>query len=155
MSQCLFIIKVSSPAPPVIPQFLGNADDFYRRVSQAFAALKAGSMFPSGFVALTAQQAAPTGWLVCDGTALGRSQFPDLFAKIGTIYGEGDGSTTFNIPTQAQCVPPAIAPTPPQVVTGGSVQPVTPPDVEVENPVGGFGGNQVVGGRPGDGFQIP
>jgi hypothetical protein len=38
------------------------------------------------------------GWLECDGRAVSRAMFPDLFACIGTTYGAGDGSTTFNLP---------------------------------------------------------
>lgn len=40
----------------------------------------------------------PTGWLFCDGSEVSRAAFADLFAAIGTIYGDGDGSTTFNLP---------------------------------------------------------
>ena len=42
--------------------------------------------------------AIPAGYLLCDGSAVSRTMFPDLFAAIGTIYGAGDGSTTFNVP---------------------------------------------------------
>lgn len=38
------------------------------------------------------------GWLLCDGSAVSRTMYPDLFAVIGTTYGAGDGSTTFNVP---------------------------------------------------------
>lgn len=41
---------------------------------------------------------APTGWLMCDGSAVSRTTFAELFASIGTTYGTGDGSTTFNLP---------------------------------------------------------
>lgn len=41
---------------------------------------------------------APSGWLVCDGSAVSRDAYSDLFAVIGTTYGSGDGSTTFNLP---------------------------------------------------------
>lgn len=40
----------------------------------------------------------PTGWLECDGRALSRTTYADLFAALGTTWGSGDGSTTFNIP---------------------------------------------------------
>ena len=40
----------------------------------------------------------PIGALLCDGSAVSRTMYPDLFAKIGTTYGAGDGSTTFNLP---------------------------------------------------------
>ena len=41
---------------------------------------------------------APDGWLVCDGSAISRSTYANLYSAIGTAYGEGDGSTTFNLP---------------------------------------------------------
>jgi microcystin-dependent protein len=41
---------------------------------------------------------APTGWLLCNGAAVSRTTYADLFAVIGTTYGSGNGSTTFNIP---------------------------------------------------------
>jgi microcystin-dependent protein len=39
-----------------------------------------------------------SGWLYCNGDAVSRSTYADLFAAIGTTYGVGDGSTTFNLP---------------------------------------------------------
>jgi microcystin-dependent protein len=46
--------------------------------------------------------AIPSGYLLCDGAAYSRTAFPDLFACIGTDYGAGDGSTTFNVPDANQ-----------------------------------------------------
>lgn len=40
----------------------------------------------------------PTGWLLCDGNAVSRATYSELFTVIGTTYGTGDGSTTFNLP---------------------------------------------------------
>jgi microcystin-dependent protein len=40
----------------------------------------------------------PTGWLVCNGQAVSRATYAALFAVIGTTFGSGDGSTTFNVP---------------------------------------------------------
>ena len=40
----------------------------------------------------------PTGWLRCNGAAINREAYPELFAAIGTTYGAGDGATTFNLP---------------------------------------------------------
>jgi microcystin-dependent protein len=40
----------------------------------------------------------PDGWLLCDGSAVNRSQYPRLFAAIGTAHGQGNGSTTFHLP---------------------------------------------------------
>ena len=55
--------------------------------------------FPVGSVVSWAADTAPTGWLKCDGTAISRTGYPELFGAIGTSYGTGDGSTTFNLPT--------------------------------------------------------
>ena len=41
---------------------------------------------------------APSGFLLCDGSAISRTTYSELFSVIGTTYGVGDGSTTFNIP---------------------------------------------------------
>lgn len=41
---------------------------------------------------------APTSWFLCDGTAVSRTTYSALFAITGTLYGVGDGSTTFNLP---------------------------------------------------------
>lgn len=57
--------------------------------------------FKAGFVgqvATFAQSTAPTGWIKCNGAAVSRTLYPDLFAAIGTTYGAGNGSTTFNVP---------------------------------------------------------
>ena len=40
----------------------------------------------------------PSGWQLCDGSAISRTTYADLFTGIGTTYGVGDGSTTFNLP---------------------------------------------------------
>ena len=41
---------------------------------------------------------APSGWLLCDGSAWPRNAYAALFGVIGTTFGAGDGSTTFNVP---------------------------------------------------------
>ena len=53
---------------------------------------------PTGVVLEYIAGVAPTGWLLCDGEAVSRSTYADLFAIIGTEFGVGDGSTTFNLP---------------------------------------------------------
>jgi microcystin-dependent protein len=52
----------------------------------------------AGFVMSFAGAVAPTGWLLCDGAAVSRATYADLFAAVGAAYGAGDGSTTFNLP---------------------------------------------------------
>lgn len=49
-------------------------------------------------IVYTAEATAPDGWLLCDGAAVSRTTYAALFAAIGTTFGAGDGSTTFNLP---------------------------------------------------------
>src|SRR5690606_17084665 len=51
-----------------------------------------------GDVVWRAVQEAPVGTLLCDGSEVSRTTYEDLFDKIGTTYGVGDGSSTFNLP---------------------------------------------------------
>jgi microcystin-dependent protein len=51
-----------------------------------------------GSVSAFAMPTPPTGWLVCDGSAISRSEYADLFATIGTVWGAGDEVATFNLP---------------------------------------------------------
>lgn len=53
---------------------------------------------PTGFVLPFAANSAPDGFLLCNGAEVSRTTYSTLFAKIGTIYGGGNGSTTFNLP---------------------------------------------------------
>ena len=52
----------------------------------------------TGMIAPFAMTSAPTGWLTCDGTAVSRTTYSDLYTTIGTTWGSGDGTTTFNLP---------------------------------------------------------
>lgn len=52
----------------------------------------------AGMVAFFAMNTAPSGWLDADGSAVSRTTYDALFAAIGTTFGSGDGSTTFNLP---------------------------------------------------------
>ncbi|NBX77495.1 MAG: tail fiber protein, partial [Proteobacteria bacterium] len=54
--------------------------------------------FLPGMLMPYAGSAAPSGWLLCAGQAVSRVTFAGLFAILGTVYGSGDGSTTFNLP---------------------------------------------------------
>lgn len=53
---------------------------------------------PSGSIVAFGGTSAPSGWLLCDGSAVSRTTYAALFAVIGTNFGSGDGSTTFNLP---------------------------------------------------------
>lgn len=52
----------------------------------------------TGAISFFARNTAPTGWLKANGAAISRTTYASLFAAIGTIFGAGDGSTTFNLP---------------------------------------------------------
>ena len=55
-------------------------------------------LVPPGMVFMYAKSTAPTGYLECNGSAVLRSTYSALFAVIGTTFGPGDGTTTFNLP---------------------------------------------------------
>ena len=59
---------------------------------------KIGSEVPAGTMQMFAGNTVPAGWLLCDGSAVSRTDYAKLFSAIGTIYGAGDGSTTFALP---------------------------------------------------------
>jgi len=60
---------------------------------------------PIGTIVMYGGATAPAKWLLCDGTAVNRVTYKDLFAVLGTTYGAGDGSTTFNLPDNRQRFP--------------------------------------------------
>lgn len=53
---------------------------------------------PPGSIIAFAGSSIPAGWKDCDGSAISRTTYANLFAVIGTTWGAGNGSTTFNIP---------------------------------------------------------
>lgn len=61
-----------------------------------------GAIFPFGGTS------APSGYLFCDGSAVSRSDYSALFAVIGTSFGSGDGTATFNVPDLRESVPKGI-----------------------------------------------
>jgi microcystin-dependent protein len=63
------------------------------------------NVVPSGGLIPFGAAAAPSGWLLCDGTAVSRITFDDLFAVIGETYGVGNGVTTFNLPDMRSRIP--------------------------------------------------
>ena len=78
-----------------------------RRTNELFSILGGGaaSLFPPGLVTMFAGETPPGAWLLCDGSAVSREDYPGLFEAIGVSYGSGDGSTTFNLPNFQQRFP--------------------------------------------------
>ena len=62
---------------------------------------------------------APEGWLLCNGQAVSRTTYANLFSVLGTTYGQGDGSTTFNVPDLTGRVPMGTNGTYPLASKGG------------------------------------
>jgi microcystin-dependent protein len=60
---------------------------------------------PAGSILMFGAASAPTGYHLCDGAAISRTTFATLFGVIGTTFGVGDGSTTFNVPNMANKFP--------------------------------------------------
>lgn len=60
----------------------------------------AAAVAPSGTLVMWggSSSSLPSGWLLCDGAAVSRTTYAELFSAIGTTFGNGDGSTTFNVP---------------------------------------------------------
>ena len=71
-----------------------NFDDFYLGPQKTVQ----GPSGPVGEIIATGSNTPPTGFLYCDGSAVSRTAYADLFRAISTTYGVGDGSTTFNLP---------------------------------------------------------
>lgn len=67
--------------------------------------LATSQAFPPGGIIQFGGAIAPTGWVLCDGSAISRSTYSALFGIIGGFYGVGDGTTTFNVPDLRQRIP--------------------------------------------------
>lgn len=75
---------------------------------------------PVGSILMWSTSTPPSGFLLCDGSAVSRQVFAHLFAVVGTIWGVGDGSTTFNVPNTAGRVVRGVNATYTQASTGGA-----------------------------------
>jgi microcystin-dependent protein/cytoskeletal protein CcmA (bactofilin family) len=69
-----------------------------QEVHQQYASNSFALLVPTGSVITYAGTSAPNGWLICDGSAVSRVTYANLFTTVSTLYGTGNGSTTFNLP---------------------------------------------------------
>ena len=93
-------------ATAILPAQTGNSGKYLTTNGSAVSwGTVAGGGVPAGTVHQFAGSAAPSGYLLCDGSAVDRSSYSALFAVIGSTYGSGDGSTTFNLPNLKGKVP--------------------------------------------------
>lgn len=107
-SQGLIITHRNSTGDRHVQFFhLATANDMWKRTFYSTAwiawsklAMPAdpSTMGITGEVKIWAGSSAPSGWQLCDGTAISRSIYSALFTAIGTTYGVGNGTTTFNVP---------------------------------------------------------
>lgn len=82
-------------------KYLGDAEADSLTISGEQALLVGGvygGNTPVGSMLDWSTNTAPNGWLLCDGSVVSRSMYNDLFAVVGTTFGSGDGSSTFNLP---------------------------------------------------------
>lgn len=96
----------TSDSPLQMPSKRFQSDEKQHRANNQ-ALEQFGNISFYGFVPVAgiigyAGNTAPAGYLECNGAAINRRAYKELFSIIGTTYGVGDGSTTFNIPTFAQ-----------------------------------------------------
>ena len=76
-----------------LPTMINRLDERYIPGSMFYANVPIGTL-----ISFAGNGQLPDGFLVCDGSAVSRTDYADLYDVIGTIYGTGDGSTTFNLP---------------------------------------------------------
>ena len=74
----------------------GDGSNFY---------LATTSSVPSGSIQMWSTATAPTGYILCNGVAISRTTYSTLYGVIGTTFGVGDGSTTFNVPNYTNRMP--------------------------------------------------
>lgn len=87
-------IKLEKPAEGTRP-WTDAVNGNWDKIDTTIANL---SIVPVGSIVSYAANTPPDGWLVCDGAAVNRKDYTELFAVINTKYGSGDGSKTFNLP---------------------------------------------------------
>ena len=89
------IIQVQAALGPGT-DLVGALDNLSERLAVQMPA--DGRVIPPGTIVMTGRNTAPSGWLICNGSAVDRTQYAELFAAISTTFGAGNGTTTFNLP---------------------------------------------------------
>ncbi len=120
------INNLTEKTTPVDADMVGLMDSAASNVLKklSWANIKAVLMSyitPTGTIVDFGGSSAPTGWLICDGSAISRTTYSALFTAISTTYGTGDGSTTFNIPNCKGAVSVGYDPTQTEFNTLGKI----------------------------------
>lgn len=92
---------VNGSAPAISASNLNNIEDKVDELDTIVGTLV-------GSVTMYAGSSAPTGWLLCNGQAISRTTYSALFSAIGTTWGVGNGSTTFNVPDMRESAPVGV-----------------------------------------------
>lgn len=151
MAAVYWFICVRAAYPSAVPRVVANQASFNRAAANAIAGVSK-SRHGIGDLLARPVSAPITDHLLCDGSAIGRLSYPQLFAAIGTEWGAGDGSTTFNIPNLTAAALPIPPSAPPQDIGGTTVEGENPPTEPTEpgETGGSRGGGATTGGRPPD-----
>jgi len=104
---------VASKADAASPTFTGtplaptaaSGTNTQQIATTAFVQSAVASSAITGEIKMWTGTSAPTGYLLCDGSAVSRTVYSALYAVLGTTYGSGDGSTTFNLPNFTNRMP--------------------------------------------------
>lgn len=86
------------PRSPVKESLFTRVKDNFDDHESRLVILESSNAVQTGSILIFGGDSSPNGYLLCDGSAVSRTTYAALFAKIGTIFGIGDGSTTFNVP---------------------------------------------------------
>lgn len=76
----------------------GKVSQMFKNVRYLYKVINSKTVIPVGSITAYISDTIPSGWLLCNGQAVARTTYANLFSLIGTTYGAGDGSTTFNVP---------------------------------------------------------
>jgi microcystin-dependent protein len=100
-SQGAFKVYLKVAGQAALTELTAGGFQTYVCSGSALSSPTAGGGIPIGSIIDFAGPATPANYLVCDGSAISRVTFANLFAAIGSTWGAGDGSTTFNLPNAA------------------------------------------------------
>jgi microcystin-dependent protein len=104
------------------PSFVapGTSGNLLTSNGTTWTSAAAPTSIPTGGLMMWPTSSAPSGWLLCAGAAVSRTTYSALFAVVGTTFGSGDGSTTFNLPDYRDRMPIGAGTTYSANSTGGS-----------------------------------
>jgi microcystin-dependent protein len=108
-----FAVSPTAPTPTA-------GDNTTKIATTAFVTTAVGAAGLTGAIQMWPTASAPTGYLLCNGAAVSRTTYAALYSVVGTTFGVGDGSTTFNIPNYQDRMPVGAGGAYALAATGGS-----------------------------------